>query len=223
LQGHTAEELKATSDLVAAYFDSLEDKIAFLRTLSEQGHEDEAQLLCLVYIAGLANNLHPPGTKSGRSFSEALIRYGGDELFSLVMPDYLFENVPWKSAPLGLEIAVKNVLVTLPFGEGLHTRDLLDVLQSELSPAHLAWLKREVWRGSVAYAVYTTLRTGSVHFGGVGAALSFSHTYQGKPIPRVVFHNLYAALLSLAAHARKVSQESGEWFGQADWLSSGEQ
>ena len=148
---------------------------------------------------------------------------GGDELFSLVMPDYLFENVPWKSAPLGLEIAVKNVLVTLPFGEGLHTRDLLDVLQSELSPAHLAWLKREVWRGSVAYAVYTTLRTGSVHFGGVGAALSFSHTYQGKPIPRVVFHNLYAALLSLAAHARKVSQESGEWFGQADWLSSGEQ
>ncbi len=134
MQGHTAEELKATSDLVAAYFDSLEDKIAFVRTLSEQGHEDEAQLLCLVYIAGLANNLHPPGTKSGRSFSEALIRYGGDELFSLVMPDYLFENVPWKSAPLGLE-----------------------------------------------------------------------------------------TLLSLAAHARKVSQESGEWFGQADWLSSGEQ
>jgi hypothetical protein len=90
-------------EFTTADFEELAKKIAFLGDLTEQYHEDEARLLCLVYIDGLANWLNHPTKTSARNFSTALMKYGGnEELFSLVLPKLIAEELPWRSAHPGL-------------------------------------------------------------------------------------------------------------------------
>jgi len=55
MTGPSSEDLDVKREFIAAYFEELEKRIAFLVTLHDQDHEDEALLLCLVYIDGLAN------------------------------------------------------------------------------------------------------------------------------------------------------------------------
>jgi hypothetical protein len=83
-------------------------------------------------------------------------------------------------------------------------------------PAYFIWLEREIWRGSIANAVYTSLRSPAVHFGGATHGISFGTSkFRGQPIPRIDFHTLYPALVSLLARAKQVSEATGAWFGVA--------
>ena len=101
----------------------------------------------------------------------------------------------------------------MPGDEWFLPTEVLNVLRPQLFPDHFRWLEPQLWRGSIANAVYASLRSPGVHYGGVGHGLSFSATFHGEKLPRVDFHNLHSALTSLAAHARKVSEETGKWFG----------
>src|SRR5439155_6285870 len=101
------EDPEIKREFIAAYFEDLDKKIKFLVTLSEQDHEDEARLLCLVYLDGLANWLHHPDRASAKNFSKALMKYGRNELFSLILPKLIDEELPWKSTPKGLEAALR--------------------------------------------------------------------------------------------------------------------
>jgi hypothetical protein len=216
LSGPTAEDLEAKRLFIDAYFEDLGKKIQFLVTLREDDHEDEAYLLCLVYLEGLSNWLNLPSKDSPRHFSKALTSHSGnEELFSLVRPGWLTKALPWGSAPKGLDAALAIANSTLPDDEWMLPTELLDGVRPHLTADQLTWLEPEVWRGSIANAVYATLRSTGVHYGGVSHGLSFSSTFHGKAVPRIDFQNLYPALVSLAAHARKVSEETGDWFGIA--------
>jgi hypothetical protein len=216
LAGATAEDLEAKREVIAAYFEERETLVAFLPTLDEEGHELEARTLCLVYIEGLANGLNLPNQHSPKYFSKALVEYGGNgELFSLVLPKWLMNALPWNSAPKDLRADLTAAVETLPQDQAFLPSEFLDTVKPLLSGAYFVWLEREVWRGSIANAVYTSLRSPAVHFGGVAHGLSFSSSFRGKPIPRIDFHNLYPALVSLLARAKGVSDATGAWLGLA--------
>jgi len=214
MTGPTSDDIRAKREFIDAYFDERKKKIAFLAQLYEEGHEDEARTLCLVYIDGISNFLHLPDTNSARKFSKALTQFGGNtELFSLVRSGWLMKALPLKSAPKGLEAALCAAHSTMTDDEWLLPSDYLASVQPQLSPEHFRWVEAELWRGSIANAVYTTLRSPGVHWGGLSYGLSFGSKFKGKEIPRIDFDNLHAALVALATHARKVSEETGEWFG----------
>lgn len=216
MAGATAEDLEANREFIAAYFEEREKLVAFLPTLDEQGHELEARTLCLVYIEGLANGLNLPNQHSPKYFSKALVAYGGNgELFSLVLPQWLMKALPWNSAPKDLRADLTTAVETLPQDQAFLPTEFLDAVRSLLAPAYFTWLEREVWRGSIANAVYTSLRSPAVHFGGVTHGMSFSSSFRGKPIPGIDFHNLYPPLVSLLAHAKRVSEATGAWLGVA--------
>ena len=212
----TPEDLEAKREFITAYFEELDKKINLLVKLTEDDHEDEALLLCLVYIDGLANWLHLPDKDSPRNFSKALTMHGGNETFSLILPNWLIKALPWKSAPGGLDAALSTAIAALPSDQAFLPREFLDRVRRRLTLTDYTWLEREVWRGSIANAIYTSLRSPGVHYGGVSHGLSFStSTFRGERIPRIDFHNLHPALISLAAHVKKVSEETGDWFGVA--------
>jgi len=124
--------------------------------------------------------------------------------------------LPWKSAPSGLDTALTTAIAALPVNQAFLPSEFLDRVRPHLTTAYVTWLEPQVWRGSIANAIYTALRSPGVHYGGVTHGLSFSTSmFRGQPIPRVDFDNLYPALVSLAAHAKKVSESTGEWFGVA--------
>lgn len=217
MPGPTAEDLEAKRGFIDAYFEERDEKIAFLLSLAEQGREDEAWLLCLVYIDGLANWLNLPSKDSPKNFCRTLMKHGGNEqLYSLVLPWWLQKAVPWKSAPKDLEARVAVAVAALPPDQGFAPGEFLNGVRPHLSASDLEWLEREVWRGTIANAIYTALRSPGVHYGGVSHGLSFSKTtFQGQVIARIDFESLHPALVSIAAHARKVSEETGDWFGVA--------
>jgi hypothetical protein len=213
----TSAELEAEREFIAAYFEEREKLVAFLPTLDEQGHELEARTLCLVYIEGLANGLSLPNQHSAKYFSKALAAHSGNgELFSLVLPQWLMKALPWNSAPKDLRADLTTAIETLPQDQAFLPTEFLDTVKPLLIPAYFMWLEREVWRGSIANAVYTSLRSPAVHFGGVTHGISFGKSkFRGRSIPRIDFHNLYPALVSLLARAKQVSEATGAWFGVA--------
>ncbi len=214
MTGPAAEDLEAKREFITAYFEERASLVGFLPTLDEQGHELEARTLCLVYIEGLANGLNLPGANSPRYFSKALVEYSGEEqLFSLILPKWLMKALHWKNAPRGLDAALATAIAALAPDQAFLPTEFLDRVKPHLTPDQFKWLEPELWRGSIANGVYVSLRSPAVHFGGVTHGMSFSSTFRGKPIPRIDFHNLYPALVSLLAHAKEVSEATGKWFG----------
>ena len=71
---------KAKQEVIAAFFDNAEARIAFLNELAQAGHRSEAMTLCLTYIDSFAQWLCWPASSSGRNFVDAVIQFGGESL-----------------------------------------------------------------------------------------------------------------------------------------------
>ena len=215
-----AEELEKDERLfIDGFFEDLDDKVAFLSSLYDDRREDEARLLCLVYLDGVANWLNHPKPASAENFSRALCEFCDDYPFELVLPGWLLERLPFGSAPRGLEESIQRAIARLPEDEAHRPAEFVERVEPFLEATHINWLKPHLWRGSVAHAVYAVLRSPGVHQLNGRHGLSFSHTHLGQPLERVGFRVLHSALRSLAARARKVSEETGFWFGVEDEAS----
>jgi len=141
-----------------------------------------------------------------------LTELSGDSEFALVLPHWLPKRLPWGSAPLGAEPAVRSALAVISEHEALLPHELLDALA--LDEPFRSWLASEVWRGTVASAVYVSLRVPGVHRLGTGFGLSFSTTKRhGQTLRRVGLERLLAALERVADHAKTVSLDANMWFG----------
>lgn len=205
---------EAEREFIVAFFDEFEDKVAFLSRLHADRHQHEANILCLVYIDGLANWLHHPHRGSAKNFCRALCEHGGTYPFDLVLPKWLLSELPWGSSPKGLEERLQGAVAGLPEGETYRPSEFLEVVRPATGSQRAEWLERELWRGSVAHAVYKTLRVPSVHSLMGDHGLSFSEsTREGEPLGRIGLEVLHEALLSLTRYAREVSEETGNWFG----------
>lgn len=205
---------EAKLGFIEAFFDDLDDKIAFLRGLRERGRADEAFLLCCCYIDGLGNSLFPGERSSKRCFVRVLERHGGEEVLALIHPKILCESL----AEMGkhARAVLGQVRSPLRDAEGaVYTRaEMLAMLRSNLSDADRSWLEDNLWRGTLAVLAYRTIRSPFVHGLGGPGGISFDQTtYQGRPVPSIDFDLLYRCLPRIAQAARNISVRTVAWFG----------
>jgi hypothetical protein len=177
------------------------------------GREDEAHLLCLVYIDGLASWLNYPNRESARNCCYTLSRYGGNQQFALILPYWLYRALPWGNAPSSELHVIQEAVSALPQNEALTEPQLLDVLATKLSPAGHKWIAREAWRGSIAHAIYKALRCAGVHHLVGNHGLTFSARFGSEEVERIDFEQLHGALVYIARHAKAVSMDTNRWFG----------
>jgi len=208
----TQDDEVAKREFIEAYFEDLDRKVRFLSELGAQDRAEEAQLLALVYIDGIANWLKHPSTHTAHNFCDVLIEYGGDRQFPLVLPHWLPKTLPWKHAPAGAGAAIRGALALVPEYEAQLPEPFLGSLH--LSDDHRRWLSTNLWRGTLAHAVYVALRCPGVHELATGQGLSFSDTkWQGETLERVGLERLLVALGRISEHARHLSLSTNKWFG----------
>lgn len=231
----TPQDVAAKRELMAGFFNDLDDKVGFLKELTSQGHRDEASMLCVLYLDGLASWLGREERDVGRRFCRALSMYGGEEVLGLVLPERLVGKkqwpermacvpddpevrtegtkqvdgeLPWGSAPAGAEDAIRSACKDLDPSEVLSEDELCERVKPRLAPNHVEWLRREVWRGTVAHDVYKLIRCLLVHRLAAPGLLYSSFRYHGEPLPEIDFDVLYRALKKITAHTRGVLLET---------------
>lgn len=210
----TSNGLQAKRQFMTSFFDDLDKKVAFLEQLFEQGRKDEARMLCVCYLDGLSNWFHQASTFLSKNFAFALSTYSGNAKFSLLVPEWLLSSLPWDNARRGWAPQIKAALGALRAREAILPHELVKQVTPAITHDQLTWLKDEMWRGSVAKAVYDRVRSQNVHWLGSADGLVFDgYTYQGRPLPRVDFPMLHQALKELAEHARSISMSTDKWFG----------
>jgi hypothetical protein len=208
---------------IQAYFDDLSTRIENLKKLSSgqiegQSFRDEALILCLVYIDGLASNYYgEDGIKE--SFCKALRELSGNPLFGKLHVRRLLdpENDPhWEGAKDGVEkLASENP------GELLDETDVANSIRKSGVLEHVQEkLIKNLWRYSIAAICYEMMRNAAVH--GLGAStLSFDETiYEGTRGVRLTFTVLHQALVQIAQHISQESIRTGEWFGRKNYFKT---
>jgi len=213
---------------VTAYFEQVKlriEKLATLRSqkIGEMSFKDEAFILCLVYIDGLASCYYGNGKGSQRTFCQAMRELSGNPVFGKLHAQVLLdpENYKlWKNAA-GAKKQVEELVKERP-GELLDESEIAAIIrQGTMLQAKQDKLIDDLWRFSIGAICYRYMRCAAVHGFGAGP-LSFSETvHEGKQGFRLDFDVIYAALRNVGAHVAQVSIEKGEWFGRPDYLKSG--
>ena len=212
---------------VTAYFEQLKsriEKLAKLRSqkIGEMTFEDEAFILCLVYIDGLASCYYGNNKGSKRTFCQALSELSGNPVFGKLHPQVLLDpknDIRWKNAP-GAKQEVEELVKKRP-GELFDDSEIAAIIrQGTIVQAEQDKLIADLWRFSVGAICYTYMRCAAVHELGT-TPLSFSETvHEGKLGFRLDFDVVYAALQHIGAHVAQVSIDKGQWFGRPDYLKS---
>ena len=213
----TPEDLAAKIGYIRAFFDDLEGKVAFAKTLYEQKRMDEGRLLVCVYIESLGNGIYHPSQKFAANFCRALIEHSDHPILSVVLPHWLLTKLPWNSASTEVQSEIRNWLTPLPQRAGFTYSELLARARPGLSHHAFSFLEREGWVGTTSMAVYGELRSPGAHWFGSPGGVAFSETtWQGEPLMRIGFEDLHTALSGLLRQTRGVSLSSGLWFGNPD-------
>lgn len=85
------EKLEATRRMIARFFDDLADRVEFLQTLRDTGHEDDAFLLACCYIDGIAAWWRG-GNKPRKRFARVLAKHGGESTLDRRKVEELYQH-----------------------------------------------------------------------------------------------------------------------------------
>jgi hypothetical protein len=199
---------------IAAFFDDLERKVAFLQELWVDGRQDEALTLCCCYIDGLGSRAATEDHGSARGFVDVLLEHGGEPSLGLYLPLALRrffqeqDTKKYNAAGDAIEAALGDSLRTL-----VSESELAAALRAKLDVATFVLAEKNLWRCSVAAIVYKWVRSPSVHSLGGPSAVVVGST--GTP-PREVsvgFPVLYPVLQRIVGVMRERSTDSTMWFG----------
>ena len=205
--------LKAKREFIDALFEDLHAKIDRLDEFFEQGHHDEAMTLCCVYLDGIANNVYPDSDRSAFNFVQLLREHGEDTELDLISPLALVRWIK-DERPTRANVAdnVSQALAT----KMTELRDedaLIGELGKLLTGDDLEYVKKEVWRGSVAYVAYRRLRVPFIHqIRGYSAVVVGSAAGKDEEIS-VDFRSLHTALKRIARTFHDLSRRKVKWFG----------
>ncbi len=212
---------------VSTYFEKVKLRIENLATLrsqkiGEKSFEDEALILCLVYIDGLASCHYGSRNGSQRAFCQAMRELSGNPVFGKLHAQELLDpknDKRWKNTA-GVKQEIKELVKKRP-GELFDESEIAAIIrQSNIVKPEQDKLIADLWRFSVGAICYTYMRCAAVHEFGT-APLSFSETvHEGKLGFRLDFDVVYAALQNVGARVAQVSIEKGEWFGRPGYLKN---
>lgn len=200
-------------DYIEAFFEVLNDKVAFLRQLFDSSRQDEAMTLCCAYIDGLGQALYFPDKRSSFNFVRALREYGGQPYLDLFHPAGFSRWVKTQTKFRKLSAKIDSAMAIFK-GQLASEADLKHALSQTLSDNELQDISTELWHGTLAYSAYKWLRNPFVHtlrgYGGV----SFGQIiYDGRPVPEIDFFMLHGALESIVRNAHEISIKSGKLCG----------
>ena len=220
-----AGELKGLRmHFIQAFFDTIDDKIAFLSHLCALGRHDEAMTLCCTYIDGLGQAIywrsssHPGSTKNNSSFNfvRVLREHGEQPYLDLIHPmgfiRWLRKVENRQKKFKGLPEKIESALQAFK-GQLMKESDLLAILATILTPDEIQFLSPELWHSSLAHIAYNRLRSPFVHSLSWYSGISFDKmNYEGAPVPEIDFSMLYDALKSISSYARQLSERYGSLF-----------
>ena len=201
---------------IELFFDAFEQKIARLQELRKD-FPDEAFTLSVLYIDRLASGrFGGKAGQNGKNFCRALRELSGNPLFRTIHPRHLKE----RAQPYCLSAApfIESVISRQP--SALLDEDELagEIQNSSLLDNEKAKLIDNLWRGTIANIVYELVRNPEVHGSGSGG-LSFDATeYKGRTGVTLDFKEFYDALKQILQSVRKVSMETGHWYGNPNYL-----
>lgn len=197
---------------IEEYFSSFRKRIERL-DLFKREFEEEALILCVVYIDQLASGRYYDGQeKSHQNFCRALSELSGDRFFGMIHPRRLSDLAQKRSN------AVRDVIDQFVKD---HPSQFLEqvtfkqfVQQSGLSESDRTSLIANIWRASVASICYERIRCQAVHGPGWSCTLTFDETtYEEKFGATVDYGRLRDALYGVFRQVESLSLQSGEWFG----------
>jgi hypothetical protein len=202
-------------DFIEAFFEHWGKKIFFLRELFDSGHQDEAAILCYVYVDGFGHSLFRSTKSSASRFVLVLCEYGQNPFLPLIHPKGLIrwlqeenESAKYKALASKLEALWSSRKLEL-----IEKNEFRELMLPHLTQQEAAIFEKELWRSTLAKAAYDWLRNKFIHtLRGYGGLSFDGTTYQGKPIPDIGFSTIYDALLHIVQYARLVSERSGKLF-----------
>ena len=204
---------------IKAYFEKLAQRIENLAKLNASPeHRDEALILSLVYVDGLASNYYG-GEAVKENFCKALRELSGNPIFAKLHAKMLLDpsnDKHWQGVKPAIESLVKTKA-----GELLDESEVAAQIRASAIPQqHQDALIARLWRSSVGPICYEVMRNSAVHGLGTGT-LSFDETvYEGKLGFALNFDLLHAALRRMSDHIAKESIQKGEWFGRKDYFKT---
>lgn len=201
----------SNSFFIAAYFNDLQGRVAFLEELHAKGRKSEAMLLCCCYIEALGSRQSPTPEHKAKNYCHILVQHGGNKLWPLVHPSQI-KSVLSTNGLFGNVIAALVPVIDSLGRQLLDPNDLCALLDGFLNEQQRSWLLENIFKGSMAYISYKDIRSELVH--GISAApISFSQTqYKGHPVPKINFSLLYASLNNIVNTLACNANISGKWW-----------
>jgi len=203
-------------EFMEAYFKGLNNKITFLKELFDDGHKEEALLLCCCYIEGLGNQLYWPTDGSCRNFVYILKEHSIKKILWHIHPKQLQIGLSEARNSRVREIGKKleAILIEARKANVLYPeKEILLLSETVLKVDELEKLSQNLWRGTIAAIAYDRIRSELVHR--LGAVdVSFSNmTFEGHALPNIDFELLYSPLMHVFVYVKELSLSSGKWFG----------
>lgn len=217
---HNGPVNDAKSSFIEAYFADLEEKSRFTLELSENGHRDEALLLCCTYIETLGNFLYWPHQHSRLNFARLLVEHGDVEALALAHPIALVDALRGRAETGKIARKLEAHVPTDP-PELLSESALMERASRHLSESELGVLRAHWFLGTLGSIAYKRMRNPVAHHGGAPGGISFENTtFRGNPAPEIRFNLLPLGLKNAIRAVRELSLESNRWFGH-DFSSDG--
>src|SRR6266581_7504796 len=143
---------------IEAYFDDLQGQIAFLGELYGMDRKNEALMLCCCYIEALGSRQSQEPERKAKNYCNVLAEHGKNEIWQLIHPkqlkNVLSANGLFKDTFSALEPIIDK------FGARLiDPQELRDQLDPGLNAQQRAWLKDNLFKGSIASISYEGIRS----------------------------------------------------------------
>jgi len=198
----------------------MESKTAFLLALAGNRHRDEATILCSCYIEWLGLGLYGANDNSSHfRYVRAIVEHGGEGLLSYIHPKMLRDGLSKLTGKTARAIIEKlSHMLTKPYGRVYSDEEFITIAMKTLTNPEADYLKKHLWKGTLAAVAYSIFRNSGVHAFGAPDSISFDNTYtlDGRPIPNITFDMLHIYLTRILTYAKEVSLRTGLWFGRED-------
>ncbi len=202
---------ESVTERIDAYWNDVEDRVAYLLPLVQAGRYAEALTLCAVYLEGVAHTLVSLNPVRDTDYTDELDEHSADPYLTLVHPIQLIRMTSQieglsPSAVLGLQAAFPGPDHTL-----LYTEQAVEIVRATLATNEARTVERAIWRCTVAYVIYDFInqhafrRRDGGRTVGLGTAFREGPTVQGLNVPELV-SLLFGMIVEARArcHARGV-------------------
>lgn len=183
---------RVPSEMIDAYWDEVEGRVAYLGALMDAGRYGEAITLCATYLEGVAHALVTSDPRAEAEYASEVEAHAGDPYLSLVHPQQL---VRVATQLMGLSAATARgfAMIFDSYEPRLLYEDqAVDIVRSTLPPSEATMVERVIWKCTIAYVIYDFLRSQSyqrqegVRKVGLGTAFYEGESVQGLSVPELM-------------------------------------